>query len=149
MKVLKIIFFILWRWWCSVFFKLIWTLSERFILWWALSASQWQLQHYSQLLCSSPVWLCMRDCSFTQRVLNSHQSAVQLLHGWCPMSCCHLSITYVHTVQPCPSLWCHFIQSHIHKMHVCLAITCHQHFWQNDWDLLCTPAVTQQGWIPK
>ena len=36
------------------------------------------------------------------------------------------------------------MQSHISKVHTCLAVTCHQHFWQNDWDLLCATAVTRE-----
>ena len=35
------------------------------------------------------------------------------------------------------------MQSHTHKVHVFLAVTCHLHFWQNDWDLLHSTAVTQ------
>ena len=30
-------------------------------------------------------------------------------------------------------------------VYVCLVVTCHLHFWQNDWDLLLTTAVTR-GW---
>ena len=38
---------------------------------------------------------------------------------------------------------CHFMQSHVLKVCACLAVTCHLHFWQNDRDLLCATAVTQ------
>ena len=35
--------------------------------------------------------------------------------------------------------------TYIYMVYVCLAVTCHLHFWQNDWDLLLTTAVTR-GW---
>ena len=40
---------------------------------------------------------------------------------------------------------CHFMESHIRKVYACLVVNCHLHFWQNDWGLLRTTAVTR-GW---
>ena len=57
-----------------IYHLLIWTLVERLISRWALSTSQWQLQHFSLHLCSRRMWLWMNNWSFTQHVLNSHQS---------------------------------------------------------------------------
>ena len=66
-------------------------------------------------------------------------STVWLLHGSCHMklllSQCVLCMPYT------MSLSGHFIQSHRCRVHACLAETCHQHFWQNDWDLLCATVV--------
>ena len=42
---------------------------------------------------------------------------------------------------------CHFMQSHISKVHVYLDVTCCLHFRQNDWGLLCAPAVTRGCWL--
>ena len=70
---------------------------------------------------------------------------VVLLYGWCHMKYCCLGLSSVYTIQQCTSLQCHFIQSHIGRVYVCLSVTCHLHFWQNDWDLLRTTAVTE-GW---
>lgn len=49
-----------------------------------LSASQWQLcstvlRFWADLLCSRHMQFSMSDCSFTQHVLNSHQSGYSLL----------------------------------------------------------------------
>ena len=97
----------------------------------------------------------MSDRSFTQLVLNIHQSGVLTVLFGCDIvgamwNCCHLGTCSLYTIQPCTSLQCHFIWSHIHMSHVhvrfnCLAVTCHQHFWQNDLDLLHATAVTF-GW---
>ena len=92
------------------------------------------------------MWLSVRDCSFTQGVLNIHQSGystVWLFYGWCHVKlsqcrfCVHHATMHQFTVS--------FIWSCICKIHVCLALTCHLHFWQNDWDLLHATEVTQSG----
>ena len=92
------------------------------------------------------MWLSVRDCSFTQGVLNIHQSGystVWLFYGWCHVKlsqcrfCVHHATMHQFTVS--------FIWSCICKIHVCLALTCHLHFWQNDWDLLHATEVTRSG----
>ena len=63
-------------------------------------------------LCSSCRQLWLRDCSFTQRVLNTHRSgysAVWLLHGWCQVKlwpsqrkfCVHTTHSKPHTLDAC------------------------------------------------
>ena len=93
---------------------------------WALSASQWQPYNSTNLcfwvdpLRSSRLRIWMSDCSFTQRVLNTHRRNITAL-SICFMSgptwnCCRLGARSIAQ----------------RTTHVCLDVTCHLHFWHND-----------------
>ena len=109
--------------------------AEHFILRWALSTLQW---HISAILCICALIICdwISDCSFTQHILNIHQSGYSTV--W---NCRCLGANYVYTIQLCTSLQYYLIQSHTGRLHVCLAKTCHLHIWQNDQDLSRAAAV--------
>ena len=92
----------------------------------------------------------MSDCSFTQHILNIHQSgcnAGELLHDWC-----HVKLLlsqhkfFVHHTTIHLFMVSLYLKSNMNRVHVCLAVTCHLRFWQNDQTLLHATAVTQE-WI--
>ena len=67
-----------------------------------------------------------------------------LLVTWlAPRETAPVSARAMHTMQPC-TLPRNFMQSHIRRVPACLFVTCHLHFWQNERDLLCATAVTQE-----
>ena len=85
----------------------------------------------------------MSDKLFIARFLNIHQSGVLTALAWLvPHETAAILAQVLCT--PYNQAPCHFMQSHICNVYVCLAVTCHLHFWQNDWDLLCTAAVTRR-----
>ena len=60
-------------------------------------------------LCFSHTPLCMTDCSFTQCILNIHQSAVVTALLACYMAgatsgCCHTGVYSAYTIHQCTSL---------------------------------------------
>ena len=99
---------------------------------------------YSTVLCSRadslhPHVILREWLSFYIVFLNIHWSDVLTALTWLvPHETAAILAHSVYTIQPS-----HFMQSHIHKVQACLAVACHLHFWQNDWDLLFTTAVTR------
>ena len=85
-------------------------------------------------LLSSGMWLWMRDCSFTQSILNSTQ-VVYLQHclvvTWLvpPETAAilaHILWTPYSHAPVCNVIWSHICR--VHVIFVCLAVTCHLHF---------------------
>ena len=73
-----------------------------------------------------------------------HRSGFLTALTWLvPHETAAVSAHSVFTIQQC-TMSLH-AKPHICKVHACLAVTCHLHFWQNDQDLLCTPAVIRGG----
>ena len=93
-----------------------------------------------QTHCALVICNWMSDCSFTQHILNIHQSGY---NGWCYVKLLLSWCKFWHAPvgdweeEVCTSLQCHFIRNHMCRVHVYLAVICHLYFWQNDWALLC------------
>ena len=104
---------------------------------------------YSAILCfqtdpprSSCMQLWMSDCSFTQSILDIHQSGysiVWLLHGWSQYTFCghHATMHLFRTST--------FFEATYVGCMGSLAVMCHPHFWWNDQDLLCATYCSNTG----
>ena len=107
----------------------IWTLAERLISRWALSASQWQLYSGIPWVCTLVIcnseWVTV---AFTQHVLEYPPKWLQrcLVVIWLVS---HETADVLTQVLCTPYNHAPVCSDSIHRMHVCLAAACHPHFF--------------------